>query len=227
MMRSPLTTLGACLTWLLVPGCLPAFCQAPGDFNKIGVYHQNGVDHNGYPLLSVWYVDSNGNFAWDAQDSTYAFGLNTDLPVMGDWTGTHHLQMGVYRGGLWLVDWNDNHYWDAGDQTFSWGTPGDIPVVGDWTHTGKLQIGVVRNINGAFYWYVNTSPLCGSSNPSGCDYSYTVNNVGSQYVQVFQYGLAGDVPVIGNWNHQGVLGVGVYRPSQGFWYIKNKAHKKR
>ena len=200
---------------------IPAFGDTPaGDFNRIGIYRQFGLNQAGYPILSNWYVDSSGSQSYQAPDPVYVYGLNGDVPIMGDWTGTHHLQMGIYRGGLWAIDWNDNHTWDSGDYTFSWGVPGDIPVVGDWTHTGKLQIGVVRTVGTLLYWYVNTSPNCGNpSFPQGCDYS----NTPSQYVQVFSYGLPGDTPVIGNWNHQNgyqnILGVGTYRPADGMWRV--------
>jgi hypothetical protein len=150
-------------------GGIPAGAQTPpGDFKNIGVYRQ--YDPN---TLSAWWVDSNGNNTYDSSDAIHWFGLYGDIPILGDWKGIQHLQMGIYRQGLWAMDWNDDHYWDAGDEAFSWGWAGDIPVVGDWTHTGKLQVGVVRNSNGFLYWYVNTSPECGSSTPQGCDYNYT------------------------------------------------------
>jgi hypothetical protein len=208
------TTALICFTSPAIIGLasIPAFCQPAGDFNKVSVYRQVPGQ------VSSWFVDSNGSLNFDSQDGVYPYGLQGDVPIMGDWWGTSHLQMGVYRGGLWMMDWNDNHHWDTGDQQFSWGLPGDIPVVGDWTHTGKLQIGVVRNVSGSFVWYVNTSPECGSSNPLGCDYTYTSNNHPGS-IQSFQWGLAGDLPVVGNWNGQQILGMGSYRPSEGNWYL--------
>jgi len=72
-MNSSRTAALAGLAWSAISGwgCFPANGQTvPGDFNKIGVYRQNGVDQYGNPLISVWAVDSDGNFAWDAQDTT-------------------------------------------------------------------------------------------------------------------------------------------------------------
>ena len=36
---------------------------------------------------------------------------------------------------------------------------------------------------------------------------------------MFQFGLPGDTPVTGNWQSPSVLGVGIYRPSEGNWYL--------
>ena len=197
--------------------------QTPGDYTNIGVYR--AAPDGG---VSLWIVDSNGNHAYDSTDQVFSFGLADDIPIMGDWTGTHHLQMGTYRCdttsnyGYWYIDWNDNHYWDAGDTTFSFGLCrrhsrggrlDSYRKIADWRRPHPIPDPNKRKTN-LYYWYVNTSPECGSSNPQGCDYSYTVNTYGLQYIQVFQFGLPGDTPVTGNWQSPGVLGVGIYRPSE-------------
>ena len=37
----------------------------------------------------------------------------------------------------------------------------------------------------------------------------------------FSYGEAGDIPLFGDWNGDGVRTPGVYRPSNGWFYLKN------
>jgi hypothetical protein len=37
-----------------------------------------------------------------------------------------------------------------------------------------------------------------------------------------RYGLAGDVPLLGDWNGDGVDTVGIYRPSTGYYYLRNE-----
>jgi hypothetical protein len=67
-------------------------------------------------------------------DACIAFGTPTDVPVVGDWTGTGEAKIGVRRDGMWFLDWNGNRQWDGcevdGCQAF--GIPTDVPVVGDW-----------------------------------------------------------------------------------------------
>lgn len=51
----------------------------------------------------------------------------------GDWTGTGHARIGVFRG-VWLLDVNGSRQWDgcAIDACINFGAPGDTPLVGYW-----------------------------------------------------------------------------------------------
>jgi bacillopeptidase F len=95
--------------------------------SKIGVF-RNGD----------WYRDLNGNGAWDGcgADGCYtSFGLGTDLPVSGDWTGTGTAKIGVFRGGQWFLDLNGNGAWDGcgADGCYtSFGLGTDLPATGSW-----------------------------------------------------------------------------------------------
>jgi hypothetical protein len=42
-----------------------------------------------------------------------SFGAPTDIPVVGDWTGTGTAKLGVYRQGQWYLDKNGNGVWDG------------------------------------------------------------------------------------------------------------------
>ncbi|MEI7852004.1 MAG: hypothetical protein WCH86_09240, partial [Kiritimatiellales bacterium] len=35
----------------------------------------------------------------------------------------------------------------------------------------------------------------------------------------FGYGLPGDIPIVGDWNGDGIDTVGVFRPSNAMWYL--------
>ena len=65
------------------------------------------------------------------------FGAAGDIPIVGDWTGTGSVRIGVYRPstGEWFLDLNGNGKLDACgiDACFGpFGQPGDLPVVGKW-----------------------------------------------------------------------------------------------
>jgi hypothetical protein len=95
--------------------------------SKIGVF-RNGA----------WYRDLNGNGVWDGcgTDGCYtSFGLPTDVPVIGDWTGTGTAKIGVFREGQWFLDLNGNGAWDGcgTDGCFpSFGFQTDLPITGSW-----------------------------------------------------------------------------------------------
>lgn len=86
-----------------------------GDWNgdgvtKIGLYR---------PSTGTWYLDYNGNGVYDGPnvDRQYQYGgLQGDIPVVGDWTGTGYSKIGLFRSGfLFLLNL-------AGNGTFSGGS---------------------------------------------------------------------------------------------------------
>jgi len=89
--------------------------------SNIGLY-QNGI----------WYLDTNGNGAWDAgSDKVFNFGAPGWSPVLGDWNGDSRTGIGLYQNGIWYLDTNGNGAWDAGsDKVFNFGAPGWSPVLG-------------------------------------------------------------------------------------------------
>jgi hypothetical protein len=159
-----------------------------GVTDKVGVFH---------PSTSLWNLDYNGNFSWDAGDKAFSMGTTGDIPVAGDWNGDGKKEVGIFRNGLWGLDYNGNDVWDAGDKAFNLGTAGDIPVVGNWNGTGGDKVGIFRNglwgvdYNGNFGW-------------DGAD-------------KAFNLGTAGDIPVVGNWNGTGGDKVGIFR--NGLWGV--------
>jgi hypothetical protein len=126
-----------------------------------------------------------------------------DLPVAGDWNGSGTSKIGIYRPstGTWFLDYNGNGIFDAGDKTYQFGgVAGDVPVVGDWTGTGFAKIGLVR-------------PFTAGGQPALWILDAAGAGVMNSQTQVFAFGgIAGEVPVVGDWTGTGTTKVGVVRP---------------
>ena len=149
----------------------------------------------------TWYIDLNGSGVSDAGDTTISFGLAGDIPTPGRWKSTAPIKtyVGVYRNGSWYLDYNGSNVSDAGDKLFSWGgVAGDIPVVGNWTGTTNNgmydKIAVYRNGT----WLLDYN---GNGTWDASDKSWSFG------------GVAGDVPIVGDWNSNGIDNIGLYRPN--------------
>ena len=95
----------------------------------------------------------------------------------------------------------------AANQTFDFGLPGDYPVAGDFSNAGVRTIGMVRNTRhgvagvGNLVWFLRQVEGPGSPN------------------LVIEYGKPGDIPVVGDWNGNGVHTIGVVRGNR--WLLRN------
>lgn len=165
------------------------------------------------PEASQWFLDKNGNGTLDncGMDTCVgSFGQQTDLPVVGQWTTTFGDSIGVFRRSekKWHLDKNRNGVLEECriDEcpSFSIYVDGDIPVAGDWTGSGTTQLGLFRPSTGE--WFLNRN---GKRSWDGCRKDTCITN----------FGEAGDVPVIGDWNGTGISKVGVFRPATGEWFL--------
>jgi hypothetical protein len=81
-------------------------------------------------------LDYNGSGTWNGcgVDKCYTFGLQADLPVVGDWNGNGYAKIGVKRGTGWYLDYNGNGIWNgcATDKCYTFGLAADKPVAGNW-----------------------------------------------------------------------------------------------
>jgi hypothetical protein len=84
------------------------------------------------------------------------------------------------------------------------GVASDLPVVGDWTGAGTTKIGIYRPSTGTFYLDLNGN---GVYEP-GTDATYPDWG-----------GWAGDVPVVGDWNGDGRMEIGIFRASTHTFYL--------
>jgi hypothetical protein len=177
--------------------------QVAGDWSgsatsKIGIYSDG-----------VWYLDNNGNGAWDGTptDSIYAFGggLVGAVPVTGDWNGSGTTKIGIYADGTWYLDTNGNGAWDGaptdGIYSFGAGLTAAVPVTGDWSGSGATKIGIFTD----GVWYLD-------NNGNG-----VWDGTPSDSIYFFGVGLPGVVPVTGDWDGSGITKIGAF--ANGTWSL--------
>jgi hypothetical protein len=125
----------------------------------------------------------------------------TDLPLVGDWTGTGKMSVGLYRPSTRQFMLKYAATSGTPDMTFRYGIVGDTPLAGDWDGDGVSTIGVWRSSDQTFHLR-------------------NVNTAGDATIE-FSYGIAGDIPVVGDWDGDGIVTIGVYRPSNQTFYLRN------
>ena len=175
--------------------CVPSFGGIPGDIPLAGDWLGSGSFQPGIYRLGSWYLDRNGNGAWDGceggPDGDLCFpsfgGYPEDIPVVGDWSGSGTTKIGIYRNGAWYLDRNGNGVWDdcAEDichPSFG-GRSQDIPVAGDWAGNGVFAIGIYRQGQ----WYLDQN---GNGAWDGCQGDACLSSFG---------GPSPDFPLVGKW----------------------------
>jgi hypothetical protein len=189
-----------------------AFGGVAGDIPITGDWNGSGTTKVGVyrPSNGLFVLDYDGDGQFTGADRAYNLGVGidpTDVPVVGDWNGDGKTKVGLFRQGyFWILDTNGNGVFQQGvDQTFAFGgVAGDVPVVGDWNGSGTSKIGLLRQ---GFFWILDANGNGSLDN---------VNGVGGD--QAFAFGgIAGDVPVVGDWNGDGKSKVGMFR--SGFFWV--------
>lgn len=209
----------------------PRFFGLPGDIPVAGDFLGNGTVEIGVfrcpPLgrgVCQWYIDLNNNGHWDSQsgDALWSFGMPGDLPVVGDWNGSGAAKIGVLScpamagACTWYLDIGNKHTYDpATVGAYLFGVTGDKPAVGTWADQSNVapvdQIGVFRcPVAGACAWIVDSLGLTAHSTTVPVD-------VFRSSSATFQFGLPGDLPVVGNWNASGRKRIGIFR--RGQWFV--------
>jgi hypothetical protein len=193
--------------------CVERFGTA-GDMPVAGDWDGSGIVKIGVfrPSTGEWLLDINGNGQWNdcGQDRCLGrFGTAGDLPVAGDWDGSGSAKIGVFRPstGEWFLDMNGNGQWDDCGQDRClerFGMAGDLPVAGDWDGSGSAKVGVFRPSTGEWLLDMNGN---GQWNDCGQDRCLE------------RFGMAGDLPVAGDWDGSGSAKIGVFRPSTGEWFL--------
>jgi hypothetical protein len=178
---------------------LPTDTPITGDWNagpvtEVGVFRAlpNG---DGEFILDV-----QNHHHFDSTSAVFIFGLATDTPISGDWSGTGNDKVGVYRNvngaGLFVLDTDGHQQFDVTSTVFFFDGGAGKPVVGDWNGNGLDKVGVFRpalnGFPGQFVLDYNGSHLLTNS-------------------LTFIYGISTDTPVIGNWSGSTFPAVGVVR----------------
>ncbi len=169
--------------------------------------------------------------------STPVFGNNFGIPVPGDYNGDGVSEIAVYIKGEWFIDLNGNGQWDADDLWAKLGTDDDLPVVGDWDGDGKDDIGIygpawprdpeaiqrepglpiVTNPNTGKSKNMPPLPEDATLGKRALKRTMTGKMRADLIDHVFNYGVAGDQPVAGDWTGQGSDAIGVFRNGQ--WHL--------
>jgi hypothetical protein len=182
-----------------------------GDIPLVGDWNGSGTSKVGAfrPTDGTFYLDYNGSGTWEGcgVDRCLQIGLNGDVPLVGDWNGTGTSKVGAFRpsDGTFYLDYNGSGTWEGcgTDRCLQIGMNGDKPLVGDWNGSGTTKVGAFRPSDGTFYLDYN-----GSGTWEGCGTD-----------RCLQIGLNGDIPLVGDWDATGSSKVGVFRPSDGTFYL--------
>lgn len=174
------------------------------------------------------------------------FGIVQDEPVPADYDGDGAADIAVWRPatGVWFVLTARTGFDPGQAEYIYWGLRGDIPVPADYDGDGCTDAAVFRYPENR--WYVLESESgkmrtrvfgrAGYDMLVPADYSgdgradLAVYRRGEWYIQdsatgqvdVFRYGLAGDVPVPADYSGDGVVDLGVFR--RGVWYVFDVRH---
>jgi hypothetical protein len=159
------------------------------------------------PSTSTWYIqDSNSN-----QFTAFNLGSSTSKSVAADYDGDSKADATVSEPatGVWSVKSSNGGF----VKQIRWGTAGDIALSGKHFGTASDLV-IFRPSTGT--WYIRRfgdiiKPIAPDA-PS--------NN--SLNFQIFKWGQAGDKPVMADFNGDGRDELGIFRPSNGVWYVYNQ-----
>ena len=109
----------------------------------------------------------------------------------------------IFHNGTWYL--RNSMTTGAANLTFPYGRQGDIPVMGDWDGNGTDTVGIVRFTEVAPFTFVYTWHLK-NTNSGGAASVAPFQFGGVRFVAVDQLGT---IPVVGDWNGDGVDTIGV------------------
>jgi len=183
------------------PGTVPVVADYDGDGRAdLGLYDQNGIP--GLVDPGTWYLmRSTAGFR------TLRFGYLGATPVAGDYDGDGRADIAVFDAAG-IPGWAYPGTWylmqsTAGFRTFRFGYPGVVPALGDYDGDGRTDVACydaagIPNLVQPGAWYIMQS------------------EVG---FRTERYGYAGTVPVVGDFDGDGVVDIGCHDPILGRWYI--------
>ena len=199
-----------------IDACIDSFSQIGGkpivgDWKGTGVVSLGVFDRNS----ATWKLDGNGNDRWDGCTVDIClgpYGNSVYTPVAGRWQASQPAdRVGFYNpaNGSWRIDYNGNGKYDDDcgpkDRCYGpFGGPGQVAIVGDWTGTKQTRIGTFTPRTGKWVLDLNGNGQLDACTIDGC---------------YGPFGLAGDLPVTGDWDLSGKARIGVFDPSSGQWEL--------
>jgi protocatechuate 3,4-dioxygenase beta subunit len=181
----------------------------------------------------LWVVaDTNGRII-----KRFRFGRPRAIPAPGDFTGNGKAEVAVFWAGQWFIDLDGSGDWSEGDLWAKLGREGDLPVVGDWDGDGKADLGIFGPAwAGDAVAIAAEAGLPDAANPphdrpknlppdpQHAAQGYRALKRTAQGLlrvdlldHVFAYGGIGDLPLVGDFNGDGVKTIGVFR--HGTWML--------
>jgi hypothetical protein len=122
-------------------------------------------------------------------------------------------RIGVYRPstGEWFLDATGNYAWNSGVDVVvsAFAATGSKPVVGDWNGTGDTQLGLFQPSTQQWHLDLNNNRTIDGCTIDACH---------------GPFGESSDIAVAGKWNTRGNHRIGVFRPSNGYWYLDRNAN---
>ncbi len=153
------------------------------------------------PATGIWHFRG-----WDGNIEAFYYGNPGDYPFVGDWDCDGFDTPGLFRQSDAFAYLRNSTSEGVADIRFFFGNPSDVPLVGDFNGDGCDTLSVYRPSEQRFY-IVNEL----GENEGGlgaADFS-------------FLFGNAGDKPVVGDWDGDGVDEVGLHRESTGSFYWRD------
>ena len=134
----------------------------------------------------------------------FTYGLRPLTPLMGDWDGNGTITVGTFELGTFKL--NNQNDSSAADITFPFGNPRGYPVAGDFDGNGIDDVAVYR----AGLWQVH---YLGAGAPGDASF-----NLGAPFATDI---YPNTIPVAGDWDGDGIDGIGTYNLADGTWVLKN------
>jgi hypothetical protein len=137
-------------------------------------------------------------------DRVITFGEPGDQPIVGDWNGSGIDNVGVFRPstGQFILQVARKII------VVNFGQAGNIAVAGDWDGNGVDTPGVFNPANGQWQ-------LTNGINGQNATNSFPTANF------TFTFGQNGDLPIVGDWDGNGIDGVGFFRTGNSTFNLSN------
>lgn len=182
------------------------------DLPIAGDWNGDGIDTVGVyrPSTSQFYLwDSLITPRLDSAHYSARLGNPGDQPLAGDWNGDGRDGIGIFRPSNGVIFLRNDAFSGSVDFAMVYGTPDDIGIAGDWNGDGQDSTGTYRPSERRFY-------LSDLNTDGAINDTYTLD-----------FGDAADVPFAGDWARggqpagTGQASVGVFRPSQGVFILRD------
>ena len=156
-----------------------------------GDWDGSGTTKIGVFIEGLWFLDINGNGAWDKGDLWVKLGKKGDQPVTGDWNGDGKTDIGIF-GPSWI-----------GDSQAIASEPG-LPSALNPPNKSRPKNVPPDPTEAAVGYRTLKKGNAGKMRSDLVDH-------------VFKYGESGDIAVTGDWSGNGIYSIGIFR--NGVWYL--------